>query len=175
MTRRTNPYCSEPSFGVGQRLISDEAGDPVAWNSEAVALAVENLGQYTFTYPSLPGDSLRSSRLPAAARRWPPYRRLPAASFQPTLRLKKGSLMQLEFTADRTAEAPELFIHLDLEGFAALLKTVEAAMETGRGVLSAGTYGPGGTIIGTSSPHAFRHVTLTFDRSSPGRGGKMPN
>ena len=83
--------------------------------------------------------------------------------------------MELEFTADRASEAPELFIHLDVEGLAALLKAVEAAMLTGRGELGSGACGPAGTIVGTRSPHAFSRVTLTFDRPGPRRGGKMPN
>ena len=83
--------------------------------------------------------------------------------------------MELEFKADPAAESPELFIHLDVEGLAALLKAIEAAMRTGHGVLSSDSCGPHGAILGTGSPHAFAKVTLTFDRPGPGRGGKMPN
>ena len=83
--------------------------------------------------------------------------------------------MELEFKADSTAEAPELFIHLDVQGLAALLKVIEAAMRTGHGVLSSDACGPHGAILGTGSPHAFANVNITFDRPGPGRGGKMPN
>ena len=83
--------------------------------------------------------------------------------------------MELEFTADRSAQEPELFIHLDLQGLAALLKTVEAAMLTGHGVLSSDACSPHGTIVGTGSPHAFGKINITFDRPGPGRAGTMPN
>jgi hypothetical protein len=83
--------------------------------------------------------------------------------------------MELEFKADPANEPHELYIHLDVEGLAALLKAVEAAMRTGHGVLSSDACSPHGAIIGTVSPHAFAKVNITFDRPGPGRGGKMPN
>jgi hypothetical protein len=83
--------------------------------------------------------------------------------------------MELEFTAGSTADEPELFIHLDIDGLAALLKAIEAAMRTGRGELSSDAYGPGGTIVASGAPDAFGKVTVTFDRPPRGRGGKMPN
>jgi hypothetical protein len=83
--------------------------------------------------------------------------------------------MELEFKADPAAETPELFIHLDVEGLAALLKAIEAAMRSGHGVLSSDACSPHGTIVGTGSPHAFDKVNISFDRPGPGRGGKMPN
>ena len=83
--------------------------------------------------------------------------------------------MELEFKADPAAEAPELFIHLDVDGLAALLIAIEAAMRSGHGVLNSDSCSPHGTIVGTSSLHAFDKINITFDRPGPGRGGKMPN
>ncbi|HEX8379690.1 MAG TPA: hypothetical protein VF619_03955 [Allosphingosinicella sp.] len=117
---------------------------------------------------------LRFGKTGAAARpsgQW----RLPAAPIRTTIRFE-GKAMELEFTAARPAEEPELFIHLDVDGLGALMKAIEAAMQTGRGELSASrTGGPGGAIAASGSAAAFGKVTVTFDRPPRGRGGKMPN
>jgi hypothetical protein len=75
--------------------------------------------------------------------------------------------MKLDFTPDSAADEPELFIHLDIEGLAALLRAVESAMRTGRGQLGCEDYGANGTIVGSGSPSAFARVIVTFD--TPGR------
>lgn len=82
--------------------------------------------------------------------------------------------MDLEFEADPANGEPELFIHLDMDGLAALLKAIGTAMLTGLGELALEARGSGGTIVGTGSPHAFGKVTLIFDRPDR-RGGTMPN
>ena len=67
--------------------------------------------------------------------------------------------MALQFTSAGTGEDAELFIHLDIEGLAALLRAVEAALASGRGqvaVESASEAGEGG------SERAFGKVTVTF-------------
>jgi hypothetical protein len=68
--------------------------------------------------------------------------------------------MELEFTARGATAEAELFIHLDIEGLAALLRAIEAAMSTGRGQLSASA--------SIAAPDGFGKVTVTFaDRSRP--------
>jgi hypothetical protein len=66
---------------------------------------------------------------------------------------------------DQTASDDELVIHLDLDGLAALMKAVEAAMATGRGRLEPGS----GVIALRSGTASFAGVTLTF--SDCGGGG----
>ncbi|HET9640311.1 MAG TPA: hypothetical protein VFP12_13995 [Allosphingosinicella sp.] len=63
-------------------------------------------------------------------------------------------------TEAATGEA-ELFIHLDLEGLAALMKAIEAAMANGRGCLSLGS-GSGSTVADSFTSHRFEKVTVTF-------------
>ncbi|HEX8644638.1 MAG TPA: hypothetical protein VF702_12080 [Allosphingosinicella sp.] len=59
----------------------------------------------------------------------------------------------------------ELFIHLDLNGLAALLKAAESAIGTGRGRLDLGS----GGIAVRSGTAPFARVTLTY--SDPAGGG----
>jgi hypothetical protein len=73
--------------------------------------------------------------------------------------------MEPEFTADAAAaDDSELFIHLDIDGLAALLRAVEAAMSTGRGSLRprAGS----AMIVSNRPPGAFGKVTVTFAQSA---------
>lgn len=58
----------------------------------------------------------------------------------------------------------ELFIHLDLDGLASLLRAVEAALATGRGILTCESAGGRGIAISTGSSHDFDQVTVTFRR-----------
>ena len=60
--------------------------------------------------------------------------------------------------ADIVPVQSELFIHLDLDGLAALMKAVEAAMATGRGRLEPGS----GVTFARSGTTSFAGVTLTF-------------
>ncbi|HEX8482103.1 MAG TPA: hypothetical protein VF650_09390 [Allosphingosinicella sp.] len=83
--------------------------------------------------------------------------------------------MELEFKADGPADEPELFIHLDIDGLAALLRAIEAAMRTGHGQLSSDAFGAGGTIVGSGSPGAFKKVTVTFDHPAGKPGPKKPH
>lgn len=70
--------------------------------------------------------------------------------------------MELEFTAEGATAEAELFIHLDIEGLAALLRAIEAAMTTGRGQLTSPA------IVGGGAPEGFGTVTVTFaDRDRP--------
>ncbi len=70
--------------------------------------------------------------------------------------------MELEFTAEGVTAEGELFIHLDLQGLAALLRAVEAAMSTGRGQLTSPA------IVDGETQHGFGKVTVTFgERSRP--------
>lgn len=68
---------------------------------------------------------------------------------------------------DKTPSDDQLFIHLDLDGLAALLKAAEAAMATGRGRLELGS----GGITVRSGTAPFARVTLTF--SDPAGGGGL--
>jgi hypothetical protein len=69
-------------------------------------------------------------------------------------------------TEAATGEA-ELFIHLDLEGLAALMKAVEAAMADGSGRLSL-RGGSAMAVAGGSALDRFDSVTVTFaDRPGP--------
>jgi hypothetical protein len=69
--------------------------------------------------------------------------------------------MELQFTADGAAETPELFIHLDIDGLAALLRAVQTAMECGRGrVVCAET----GIAARCGASAEFSAVTVTFSR-----------
>jgi hypothetical protein len=58
----------------------------------------------------------------------------------------------------------ELFIHLDLDGLAALLRAVEAALATGRGYLTCESAGGRGIAVSSGSSKAFDLVTVTFSR-----------
>lgn len=58
----------------------------------------------------------------------------------------------------------ELFIHLDLDGLAALLRAVEAALATGHGHLSCELAGGRGINVSSGSSQAFDLVTMTFNR-----------
>jgi hypothetical protein len=72
--------------------------------------------------------------------------------------------MELEFTSDTAADDAELFIHLDIDGLAALLRAVEAAMSTGHGYLT--PRGGSAMIVSSRSPGAFGKVTVTFAHSA---------
>jgi len=61
----------------------------------------------------------------------------------------------------------ELLIHLDLDGLAALLRAVEAALATGRGHLTTESAGGKGVAVSTASSHAFDRVTVSFTRPRP--------
>ena len=80
--------------------------------------------------------------------------------------------MELEFTADRAESGGELFIHLDIDGLAALLGAVEAAMSTGRGALR--PHGGSATSLSRGSSGAFGKVTVTFARSDGPSGDSGP-
>jgi hypothetical protein len=70
--------------------------------------------------------------------------------------------MELEFTAEGATAEAELFIHLDIDGLAALLRAIEAAMTTGRGQLSSSAQAGGGAADG------FGKATVIFaDRDRP--------
>jgi hypothetical protein len=58
----------------------------------------------------------------------------------------------------------QLFIHLDLDGLAALLRAVEAALATGRGLLTCESAGGRGITVSSGSSQAFDQVTVTFSR-----------
>ena len=58
----------------------------------------------------------------------------------------------------------ELFIHLDLDGLAALLRAVEAALATGRGHVTSESAGGKGVSVTSGSKRAFDRVTVTFTR-----------
>lgn len=58
----------------------------------------------------------------------------------------------------------ELFIHLDLDGLAALLRAIEAALATGRGHLTCESAGGRGIAVSSGPSHAFDQVTVTFSR-----------
>jgi hypothetical protein len=58
----------------------------------------------------------------------------------------------------------ELFIHLDLDGLAALLRAVEAALATGRGHLTCESAGGRGIAVSSGSATSFDQVTVTFRR-----------
>lgn len=58
----------------------------------------------------------------------------------------------------------ELFIHLDLDGLAALLRAVEAALATGRGHLTCDSAGGRGISASSGSSQVFDLVTVTFSR-----------
>ncbi|HYJ81601.1 MAG TPA: hypothetical protein VEW26_01995 [Allosphingosinicella sp.] len=58
----------------------------------------------------------------------------------------------------------ELVIHLDLDGLAALLRAVEAALATGRGYVTSESAGGKGIAVRSGSAHDFDRVTVTFAR-----------
>lgn len=58
----------------------------------------------------------------------------------------------------------ELFIHLDLDGLAALLRAVESALATGRGHLTCESAGGRGIAVSSGSSKPFDQVTVTFSR-----------
>ena len=69
-------------------------------------------------------------------------------------------------TEAATGEA-ELFIHLDIDGLAALMKAVEAAMANGSGRLSLRS-GSGMTVAGSDAVQRFDEVVVTFaERPGP--------
>ncbi|HYG47792.1 MAG TPA: hypothetical protein VD846_07600 [Allosphingosinicella sp.] len=72
--------------------------------------------------------------------------------------------MEPEFTAGKAAADAELFIHLDMDGLAALLRAVEAAMATGRGHLTPRS--GSAVIVGSGGSGAFGRVTVTFAHSA---------
>jgi hypothetical protein len=78
--------------------------------------------------------------------------------------------MDLQLTPDPPSEEAELFIHLDIQGLAALLRAVESAMRTVRRQLACEDYGANGTIVGSDSKGPFAKVTVTFD--NPGRDAR---
>lgn len=63
-------------------------------------------------------------------------------------------------------EEDELFIQLDLDGLAALLRAVEAALATGRGHVTSESAGGKGVRV-SSGPRDFDRVTVTFARPRP--------
>lgn len=72
--------------------------------------------------------------------------------------------MATEVKLDPPADDAELFVHLDLDGLAALLRAVEAALATGRGLLTSDSAGGRGISVSSGSSHAFDRVTFTFSR-----------
>ncbi len=74
--------------------------------------------------------------------------------------------MAPRFTAGAAEGDAELFIHLDLNGLAALLGAVQTAMDSGRGQLECGA---SGVTARSDSPGAFATVTVTFSRPSDDR------
>ena len=58
----------------------------------------------------------------------------------------------------------ELFIRIDLDGLAALLRAVEAALATGRGHLTCESAGGRGIAVSSGSSNDFDLVTVTFSR-----------
>jgi hypothetical protein len=72
---------------------------------------------------------------------------------------------------DAAAGEAELFIHLDLDGLAALMKAIEAAMRNGSGHMSLRS-GSGVTAAGSGALHRFENVTVTFaERPGPSDDG----
>ena len=76
--------------------------------------------------------------------------------------------MAPEIKTHPPGDEQELSIHLDLDGLAALLRAVEAALATGRGHLTCESAGGRGIAV-TSGSHAFDLVTLTFNRPRTGQ------
>ena len=58
----------------------------------------------------------------------------------------------------------ELFIHIDLDGLAALLRAVESALATGRGHVTSDSAGGKGISVSSGSSRPFDRVTVTFTR-----------
>lgn len=58
----------------------------------------------------------------------------------------------------------ELFVHIDLDGLAALLRAVETALATGRGHLTCESAGGCGISVSSGASQAFGQVTVTFNR-----------
>jgi hypothetical protein len=79
--------------------------------------------------------------------------------------------MEFESMANRAAEAPELVIDLDLEGLAALLVTIEEAMEKGRAQLPSGV---SGLTARGDSVGLFPTVTVTFRQPRGGDRDDIP-
>jgi hypothetical protein len=69
--------------------------------------------------------------------------------------------MEPELIPNRPADDPALFIHLDLNGVAALLAAIQEAMESGRAQLPLGASGitARGDAVGL-----FPAVTITFQQ-----------
>ena len=72
--------------------------------------------------------------------------------------------MALDYQPDPTSGDDELFIHLDLDGLAALLRAVEAALATGRGHATCDSAGGRGLAVRSGSSKSFDLVTVTFNR-----------
>ncbi len=72
--------------------------------------------------------------------------------------------MALDIKLEPPGGDDELFIHIDLDGLAALLRAVEAALATGRGHLTCESAGGRGIAVRSGSSHAFDQVTVTFSR-----------
>jgi hypothetical protein len=68
--------------------------------------------------------------------------------------------MALEFTTEAPVGEAELVIRLDIDGCGALLKAMHAALETGRGDLTAQLGGDAGEDSGGRNP--FRKVAVAF-------------
>jgi len=67
-------------------------------------------------------------------------------------------------TPELPEDDDEVLIHLDLDGLAALLRAVEAALATGRGHVTSESAGGKGLSVTTGSKRAFGRVTVTFTR-----------
>jgi hypothetical protein len=72
--------------------------------------------------------------------------------------------MEVESLSDRAPEASELVIDLDLQGLAALLVTIEKAMESGRARLQLGGTGIAARGGGTVGPYPILVVTFPQPR-----------
>lgn len=72
--------------------------------------------------------------------------------------------MAPELKPETPDEEDELFIHLDLDGLAALLRAVEAALATGRGHVTTEAAGGKGVSASSGASREFERVTVTFAR-----------
>jgi hypothetical protein len=76
--------------------------------------------------------------------------------------------MATEINPTPPGDGEELFIYLDLDGLAALLRAVEAALATGRGHLTCESAGGRGISVSSGS-RPIDLVTLTFSRPRSGQ------
>ncbi len=79
--------------------------------------------------------------------------------------------MASDFRLNPPGGDDELFVHLDLDGLAALLRAVESALATGRGHLTCESAGGRGISVSSGSSQTFDQVTVSFSRplgSHPG-------